>query len=70
MKLMIYASAAVIAFAMSMGTASAEEQFSVVKDVPSVSANTQFFLMRDVPLTTAMTVEQLDETVGENAIHM
>ena len=49
MKIMIYGSTAVIALAMSVGTVSAEDQFSVAKDVPSA---------------TTMTDAQLGEIVG------
>ena len=64
MKIMIYASAAVIALAMSVGTVSAEDQFSVVKDVPSVSANEKLSVIKEVPSATTMTDAQLDEVVG------
>ncbi len=64
MKIMIYASAAVIALAMSVGSVSAEEQFSVVKDTASAPAEEQFSLMKDIPSATPMTSEQLGEIVG------
>ena len=64
MNITTYASAAAIAFAMSVGSVSAEEQFSVVKDVPSVSANEKFSVMKDVPSATTMTIGQLDENSG------
>lgn len=65
MKITIYASAAVIAFAMSIGSVSAEEQFSVAKDMPvSASTETQFSLLKDIPSAIPMTSEQLGETVG------
>ena len=70
MKITTYASAAAIAFAMSVGSVSAEEQLSVVKDVPLVSANESFSIAKDVPSATPMTSEQLGETVGGNEINM
>ncbi len=65
MKITTYASAAAIAFAMSMGTLSAEDQFSVMKDMPvSAPAEEQISIMKDVPSAIPMAVEQLGETVG------
>ena len=65
MKITTYASAAAIAFAMSMGTVSAEEQLSVMKDMPvSASTETQFSLLKDIPLAMPMTDAQLGEIVG------
>ena len=69
MKLMIYASAAVIALAMSAGSASAEEQFSVMTDSASAPAEAQISIMKDTPSAIPMTDEQLGETVGANAEH-
>ncbi len=69
MKITTYASAAAIALAMSIGSVSAEEQLSVMKDVPSVSANEKFSVMKDVPSATPMAVEQLGEIVGAD-IHI
>ena len=68
MKFTTYASAAVIALTMSIGSASAD-QFSVMKDLPgseaSAATEMQFPIMNDVRSAVPMTAEQLGETVGE-----
>ena len=69
MNITTYASAAIIAMAMSAGSASAEEQISLVKDSASASVEEQISIMKDIPSAIPMTNEQLGETVGANEIH-
>lgn len=68
MKITTYASAAIIALAMSVGSLSAEEQNSAVEDIPGADSaaaiETPFSLLNDVPSASPMTEGQLDETVG------
>ncbi len=52
MNITTYASAAAIAFAMSIGSVSAEEQFSVMKDTASAPAEEQISIIKDVPSAT------------------
>ena len=69
MNITSYASAAIIALAMSAGTVSAEEQISLMKDTASAPAEAQISIMKAIPSAIPMTDEQLGETVGANEEH-
>ncbi len=69
MKITTYASAAIIAMAMSVGGASAEEQISLMRDTASAPAEEQISIMKDIPSAIPMTDEQFGETVGANEGH-
>lgn len=70
MKITAYASAAVIALAMSIGSATAEDQETLAKDIPgsetSAALETPFSLLGNINSATPMTEAQLDQTVGGN----
>ncbi len=70
MKITTYASIAVIALAMSIGAASAEEMSSDMRadsvSDSSASAESQFVPLDGIPSTIKMTNEQLSEIVAGN----
>jgi len=63
-----FVSAVAMALAMSIGSASAEEQNSAAIEQAAAPVTEQFSIMKNIPSAIPMNDEQLDETFGEGYV--